>query len=55
MNKWLSTITVICLVVFASLAVNAEEKITKSRSEYLPAKVKSTGASVVIFPGGAYC
>lgn len=111
MKKWLSTITTICLMVFASLAVNAEEKSTKSASDqktekpandpayffppkiqsfplygdaaipnskpapneetgagtgwiqkvsqpyiqvYLPAKVKATGASVVIFPGGAY-
>ena len=111
MKKWLSTITVICLMTFTSLAVNAEEKNTKSTSDqktekpandptdffppkmqnfrlygdaaipnskptsdeetgadkgwiqkvsqphiqvYLPAKVKATGASVVIFPGGAY-
>jgi acetyl esterase/lipase len=110
MNKWLSTITAIGLMAFASLAVNAEEKNTKSASDqktektasdpaslvpkmqsfrlygdaaipnskptpdeesgadkgwiqkvsqpsiqvYLPAKAKATGASVVIFPGGAY-
>ena len=111
MNKWLSTITAICLMAFAALAVNAEEKNTKSASDqkaekpatdpanifppkmqsfrlygdaaipnskptpdeetgagtgwiqkvsqpyiqvYLPAKIKATGASVVIFPGGAY-
>ncbi len=111
MNKWLSTITAICLMVFVSLAVNAEEKNTKGTGDqkaekpakdpayffppkmqsfklygdaaipnskptpddetgadkgwiqkvsqpyiqvYLPAKVKATGASVVIFPGGAY-
>ncbi len=111
MNKWLSTITAIFLMVFASFAVSAEEKNTKSASDqkiekpandpayffppkmqsfplygaaaipnskpapneetgagtgwiqkvsqphiqvYLPAKVKATGASVVIFPGGAY-
>jgi len=111
MNKWLSKITAICLMAFVSLAVNAEEKNTKSTGDekpekpandraylfpskmqsfklygdseipnskptpdeetgvdkgwiqkvsqpyiqvYLPAKVKATGASVVIFPGGAY-
>lgn len=111
MNKWLSTITAIFLLVFASLTVFAEEKNTKNISAqetekpasdpayffppkmqsfplygdaaipnskqapdeetgadtgwiqkvsqpyiqvYLPAKVKATGASVVIFPGGAY-
>lgn len=111
MNKWLSTVTAACLMVFASLVVNAEEKATKSTNDqqteqpandpaylfppkmqsfplygdaaipnskpapdaetgadtgwiqkvsqpsiqvYLPAKVKATGASVVIFPGGAY-
>ncbi len=111
MNKCLSTITAMCLMAFVSLAVNAEEKNTKSTSDqktekpkidpadffppkmqsfrlygdaavpnskatpdeetgastgwiqkvsqpyiqvYLPAKVKATGASVVIFPGGAY-
>ena len=111
MKKWLPAITAICLVMFASLVANAEEKDTKSTSDqnteapandptyffppemqsfrlygeaeipnsksapdeetgagtgwiqkvsqpyiqvYLPAKVKATGASVVIFPGGAY-
>jgi len=111
MNKWLSTITVICFLTFTPLAVNAEEKNTKVANDqkaekpatdpadfvppkiqnfklygdaaipnskpttdeetgagtgwiqkvsqpyiqmYLPAKVKATGASVVIFPGGAY-
>ena len=111
MKKWLSTITAIGFMAFVSLAVNAEEKNTKSTSDqkteapandpayffppkmqsfqlygdaaipnsksspneetgadkgwiqkvsqpyiqvYLPAKVKATGASVVIFPGGAY-
>jgi len=111
MNKWLSTITVICFLTLTPLAVNAEEKNTKVANDqkaekpatdpadfvppkiqnfklygdaaipnskpttdeetgagtgwiqkvsqpyiqmYLPAKVKATGASVVIFPGGAY-
>jgi acetyl esterase/lipase len=111
MNKWLSTITAICLLALVSLAVNAEEKNTKGTIDqkaekqvndpayffppkmqsfklygdtaipnskptpdeetgadkgwiqkvsqpyiqvYLPAKVKATGASVVIFPGGGY-
>jgi acetyl esterase/lipase len=111
MYKWLSVITVICLIAFNSLAVNAEEKNITSTSNqkvgkpendpayfsppkmqsfrlygdaaipnskptpdeetgadkgwiqkvsqpyiqvYLPAKVKATGTSVVIFPGGAY-
>lgn len=111
MKQWLTTTTAICLMAFASLAVNAAEKNTKAAPEqkaekpandptyffppkmqsfklygeaaipnskpvadeetgadkgwiqkvsqpyiqvYLPAKVKATGASVVIFPGGAY-
>jgi len=98
MNKWLTTITAICLIGIISLAANAEEKnadpayffpakmqsfplygdaaIPNSKPAadeetgadkgwiqkvsrpyiqvYLPAKVKATGASVVIFPGGAY-
>jgi len=111
MNKCLSTLTAILLMIFFSLVVNAEEKTTRSASDqkqekpsndpaylfppkmqsfrlygdaaipnskpapdeetgadkgwiqkvsqpyiqvYLPAKVKATGASVVIFPGGAY-
>ena len=111
MNKWVSTIMVICLMASVSLAVNAEEKNAKNTSDqktekpendptyffppkmqslklygdgaipnskptpneetgadkgwiqkvsqpyiqvHLPAKVKATGASVVIFPGGAY-
>src|SRR5690606_24108761 len=111
MKKWLPATIAICLVMFASFVVNAEEKDTKGTSDqktdtpandpayffppemqsfrlygdaaipnskpapdeetgtgtgwiqkvsqpyiqvYLPAKVKATGASVVIFPGGAY-
>lgn len=111
MKKWLTTITAMSLMVFVSVAVNAEEKNTKNANDqktekpandpayffppkmqsfplygdaaipnskpspneetgadkgwiqkvsqpyiqvYLPAKVKATGASVVIFPGGAY-
>src|SRR5690606_13233684 len=33
MNKWLSTITAACLMVFASLVVNAEEKNIKSTND----------------------
>lgn len=111
MKKSLTTIIALCLMVFFPLAVNAEEKNTKGKSDqkteqpandpthffppkmqsfrlygdatipnskptpdeetgaeqgwiqnvsqpyiqvYLPAKVKATGTSVVIFPGGAY-
>lgn len=111
MKQWLTITTAICLMAFASVAVNAAEKNTKAVPEqktekptndpsyffppkmqsfklygdaavpnskptpdeetgadkgwiqkvsqpyiqvYLPAKVKATGASVVIFPGGAY-